>query len=141
MVDVKITPLTWDIAQIDSGSFKADARKAVVEHMDKVQQDVAKYPPPVPTYVRTNVLFRSWHKTVLQDFDQVMVTIYNDAMDKYGRLYSKFVHGDSQGLSQRAYHAQRGWLNLYQTHVARQGQLTDATQGSITRWLKRIFHI
>lgn len=138
---VHIVPKTWDIAQIDSGQFRHEAQKTLEAHMKKVQEDVSKYPPPTPTYVRTNVLFRSWHRVTEHPSGMVMVTVYNDAMDKYGKLYSRFVHGDSTGLGQRAYHAQRGWLNLYQTHIARQGQLVDATQGFINRWLSRIFHI
>jgi len=140
-MEISFKPTIPNMAEVDSGLLRAGAQKAVEDHMKKLQEDVAKYPPPGPAYARTNILFTAWHQVTEHVGDSIVVTIWNDAIDKYGKLYPRFVHGDSEGLGQRAYHAQQGWLNLYQTHKQREQELVDATQNVIVRFLKGIFKV
>lgn len=137
MVQFGFQPILAEIAEMDSGSFKRAAGAVLEQHMQKVQEDVSRYPPAnSPTYVRTNTLFQSWHRETIEGGDEINVVVYNDAIDKYGRFYSKWVHGDETGQGQRALHAGNGWVNLIRTHQARRSQLIDAATAAVTAALK-----
>lgn len=140
-MEIKFEIIKAPIAEINASGFRREAQHALEEHMKKVQEDVSKYPPPQPTYVRTNVLFTSWHRETVTSGDEISVIVYNDAQDKYGRLYSSLVHGDFAGLGQRALHAGHGWLNLARTHQARRAQLIDTVSAAIDKFVRATFKV
>lgn len=136
MVDIKFEIFSADLKGFDNlAGATREATIAVEQHMTKLMEDVRTYPPPnSPTYVRTNELFRNWRKHLQLTADGIAVIISNEAFDKYGRMYTAFVHGDASGMGQRALHAANGWINLYREHIIRQEQLLNSLRAIFSKY-------
>lgn len=85
-------------------------------------------------YERTGTLFANWFIHPRHTMSGYIVSIQNNATDKYGKRYAAFVHGSIQ----MDYHRDTGWRRIDDPKYLRRKDLELALEDIIDRWIYRL---
>jgi hypothetical protein len=111
-VAVRFRALTTKALRIEFAPVENSVKAYLTNYLRQVQAQVQPYPavPPNSKYKRTYSLYRGWHITGVNSFDQSLVA--SSRAGGASREYAEFVHGDRLGQNQRWYHAANNWKLL-----------------------------